>query len=1182
MSHTTVSVEEFDANLDTFIQLNSSKVPAQQGVYSLVISTGGTGLDTLLETKGLINKTCCLNKDHKNLPTDHVRYLAFDTDMSSLTRVSSKQTGGAKLDEGEGEFVQMDAPNIGAFLSRAYRNQVPSYISSWLDFSINPTHTGTAGAGGIRQCGRLLLFQNIERVRKAIDSAIREMIADHDVVTLNVYLLAGIAGGTGSGTFLDLAYIARDVAEGIAPTKVTTYGYLLLPDVNLSRSMPEDHAKYSMKNGYAALKELDYLMNAHKDGGKFMQRYSPNYVIDTDRAPFSYVHLVSSTGFDGRVLSDPYRGCMRAVAQSIVSFVAEEKKEGVAGEFAIKSHYDNINHGVAQHHSTFPERDNCYVALGTYSYELPVDKLLLYVTSLLFRKMNKMFDRDPTAPEIDAAYRALGLTPNSLLAVLVGDEPKIVPDNTRWEHLFGRNPMYNVVGLCNQWVTNITPAIQARAKQFLKDFPDQFTQMTGAWFVDPEKGPIWVNHLIVNNTDNCVGLVARLGNDFAAAGLQITNTRTEAKKLQGELNATAEDAGSAPPIVGGREEKTRRYIELINRYAKQRAMIEALTAMQDIYESCLKIIGDTNDAIFSVIVNILEALKDICQKNADILTHTEMNETATGAEFKWQPINIPAVSVDIERIFDSKGDTNDTITRFSKAIYKKAYEWASGNIDVKAFIRDYLDTNLSDIANRSLEDYVKVMLRGEDLEQSVINKLGPDAIGQSVPLISLTKNADVGGKFWLLSVPYSCTEILGALKKYKATTPDMASTLTIQPSGINSRIFAQSLLSAVPLAAYSKLAEYEQIYLNQYGNTGRHLYMGEKENWEYLPSPIPYRSRPKMEGAYPAAVKAVEDEQRKLFRKCFDLPIIRRSDGATGTDYDLYCSKLPDIDEEFAKEKLLDEKGRLDPQRVKDAIEKLEEWLKTGLPNRDLSDDVHEVSYHITTCAIPKEDEGERDERDIVARECFLGQYNNMRRAREELEKYQKVQSKLDELNSIFQKSAGVLRRVLQTIQLLVSGVVKLARSKESYEFYYVCVLKDRESRLVDVGEREGWREAVMIDAMEALAEHKDSMKREMYAGLIKAAETEYRKMDADSRDPHLLENAREKLKRLSSLHDAVQGRCDQLRYDIMEERQAEGVDRETLAFYERLVNQLEREKNQTEKRIRDIENPIDDGDIIY
>ena len=112
------SVKEFDANLDTFIQLNSSKVPAQKKVYSLVVGAGGTGLDVLLETKGLINKTCCLDKDHKSSPTDHVRYLAFDTDNASLTKVSSQQTGGAMLDEGQGEHTE----------TRCRRTSVPGWI----------------------------------------------------------------------------------------------------------------------------------------------------------------------------------------------------------------------------------------------------------------------------------------------------------------------------------------------------------------------------------------------------------------------------------------------------------------------------------------------------------------------------------------------------------------------------------------------------------------------------------------------------------------------------------------------------------------------------------------------------------------------------------------------------------------------------------------------------------------------------------------------------------------------------------------------------------------------------------------------------------------------------------------------------------------------------------------------
>lgn len=1168
------SINEFDANLDTFIQLNSSKVPAQKKVYSLVIGTGGTGLDALLETKGLINKTCCLDKDHKSVPTDHVRYLAFDTDVKSLTKVSSQQTGGAMLDEGQGEFVQMKSPNIGVFLSTAFRNQVPSYISSWLDFSIDPTHTGEDGAGGIRQCGRLLMFRNIDRVRTAINSAIRVMLADKDVGALNVYLLSGVSGGTGSGTFLDLAYIARDVAEEIAPSKVTMYGYLVLPDVNLSRPMPEDHAKYTKKNGYAALKELDYLMNLHHDGGKFVQRYSPNYVIDTEKGPFNYVHLVSSTGADGLVLGDPYREGMRAVAQSIVSFVAEEQQEGVSSEFAMKSHYANISHGAAQHSREYPERSNCYLALGTYSYELPVDKLLLYVTCLLFRKMGKMFDRDPVGPEINEAYSTLGLTPVNLMNRLIGEEPSIAPDTARWEHLFGRNAIYDLVNMSKSWINRVTLSIQSNASQFLDwfgqiDKPGQFDKIMEGWFVDPERGPIWVNHLITLNSSNCSGLEAKLNKDHNTAAGQINKVQSDIAKIRSELNEAADDARNAGAIMGKREEKTRRYIELINQHAKLNVQLMALAEMQKIYKNCLSVVMNRNKAFFDVIVEILEGLKDICEKNAQILTHTEIN--ATGNHFTWQPLSVPDVSADIERVFDAKGDTDQTITRFCRAVYEKAYEWASGNINVKAFIRDYLDANLADIANRSLEEYVKVVLRGEDLEKSVIKVLGPNTTGKSVPLLALTENADVGGKFWLLSVPYSCTGILTALKKYRDITPDMAETLTIQPSGINSRIFAQSILSAVPMAAYSKLTEYEMTYLSQYGNSGKHLYMGEKENWERLPNPIPYRSRPKKEGAYPPAIQAVEDEQRELFRKCREVPIIRRTEDGTGTVYRLHLSKLPDMNEEFSEDKLRDEKGRLDPLKAKAAIEKLTEWLETGLPDRDLSDSVHNVSYPVASCAIPGLEEP--DEREVEACECFLGEYNNIRRARKELEKYQKVQSKLNELNGIYTKTSGVVTKARHTIQLLVSGVVKLTRAQNN-ESYYNYILDGRERQLVELGRRRGWREAVLIETVDALADRKEPMKRELHDKLLAQAEAEYRRMDA------VLESAQEKKRKLTALHKAAEDRLLQLRDDLMDEIQEEGVNRETLTFYEKLVNQLEREERQANSRIEEltnIENGTDD-----
>lgn len=1159
-SYTRETIAELNASLNSTIQLNSSKVPAQEGVFSLIISSGGTGLDALLETKGLINKTCCQDDQHKDQPTDHVAYLAFDTDSASRERTSSRETGGARLDIGAGEYVQMEAPNIATFLSPAYRSQVPSYISSWLDFSINPNHTGTNGAGGIRQCGRLLMFQNIDRIRASIDGTIRRMVAGQNVSALNVYLLAGISGGTGSGTFVDLAYIAQNVAEAIAGARVSMYGYLFMPDVNLCRPMPQQNKDYISKNGYAALKELDYLMNMDGDKGRFVQRYGPNYVIDTSLSPFKYVHLVSSMGANGYVPGDPYRHGMRAVAQSIVSFVAQEQKGGVTTEFVMQSHYDNIKQGTEQHPRKFPERHNSYLALGTYSYELPVDQILLYVTSLLFEKMNRMFDNEPSREDVSRAYSALGLSPQALLSSLTGNSASIAPPNVTFDDLFGKNARYNLSSMCDNWIDRTTVDIENRGHIFLKEFRERFVKTAETWFTDPNRGPIWVNHLIVRNSENTKGLDARLGEDYGIAGSQATAIKTQIEQVGSELAGKAGDAQQVKGR-GKRAEFAGRYVDEINRYANLHAKLVAMKQMQEIYKECREVVREENNKFFDIVVEILLALKAVCEENANILTRAQRN--VTGTHFTWQPLSIPDVSDAIRQAFDSKGDTAQTIANFCRAIYAQAYRWSRENADVKSFVQDYLDENLSDIANKSLEDYVRVVLRGADLKTSVITSLGPAATTASVPLISLSQNADRGGQFWLLSVPFRCQEILEGFREYAASVPSMAGTLTIQPSGINNRIFAQSVLSAVPLSSYAPLAEYEKVYLNQFGDSGKHLYMGEKENWAELPCPIPYRSRPQQEGAYPPAIREQEDRWRELFRQCRTesggFPIIRRDDHSAQTYYQLHVAALPDLEEHFALSAMRDESGRMDSLRLQEALETLNGWLTHGLPDQAKTDEVHDSCYLVTVCAIPTGDQP--DSREMDAREAFIGEYNNLRRAREEVEKYRKTARKRDELKAVYDQTVGAANRALQTIRLLISGVVRFARDEEGNAFYRY-VLNGKERELLRLEETENRREAELSRRIASFASDPEPLRRQLGEELVKTAQRRYEQQNADA------ETQEEKLRKLKSLLGGVETRCDRLREDLMNGTADPGVDRDMVTFYERMISRLTREIRDAQDRL--------------
>lgn len=1178
---TKKAIGEFDANLDTSLQLNSSKVPAQKGVFSLVIGAGGTGVDALLETKGMINKTCCLSEDRKNLPTNHVAYLAFDTDNQAEAKTSSRESGGAKLDTQRGELVKLQDNDIATFLKPAFRSQVPDYISSWLDFNIDP-NTGSNGAGGVRQCGRLLLFRNIDKIRTAIESAVRGMVADQEVDAMNIYLLTGIGGGTGSGTFLDLAYIANDVVSSIVKEgKTTSFGYLFLPDINLSKPLPQETQTYIQKNGYAALKEVDYLMNLPKDDGKFVQKYSLYYTIDTNMAPFNYVHLVSGTGANGQVLRDPYGHSMRAVAQSILSFVAQEEKKGVASRFAMQSHYDNIGQATAMHISKFPERANCYLALGTYNYELPIDQILLYVTSLLFEKMDAMFHREPSQQDVNKAYGILGLAPNAMSSGLIGNRTNLATNGIKWEDLFGKNPKYNYGSKCSQWIDRTTVDIHNRAKEFVKEFPARFKQQCDGWFTDGAQGPIWVNHVIVNDNRDCRGLLAHIKSDIGTAAGRITKLKTELQTAEQMVRAKAEEAAKAGAIMGDREGKTKAYIDALNRYADMCLEVVALDEMRNIYQQCADVIVEENNKLFNVVVQVLMALRDVCRNNANILTKADLNQA--GDHFTWQPLRIPDVSDTIRQTFDQKGDAQATIANFSKALLNHAQEWSDGHVDVKGFIREYLDQNLSDIANCSLETYVQAALHGENLNNSVITTLAPKIASMSVPLLAMTATPDVGGEYTMLSVPYSCTQIKSAFASYYAADSKRAKSTVIQSSGINSRIFAQSLLSCIPLSSYGPLADYEKTYLstNAKGNAGMHLYMGDEttghENWYNLPSPIPYRSRPKMEGAYPQAIENVENQERALYKACRELPIIRMDDSGTHYQYDLYIAQLPNLADQFSEKAMQGEGGRLDADRLTRAIGQLNDWLTNGLPDRPLSDSVHTVSYSVVMVPIGDGSEKDRQNAEITAQECLVGEYNNLRRAREELAKYKAVQEKKDELSADLQKVAGVAQQARRLVCLLISGMVKMVRQEDGTPVYnYVTGVDEngnqRERLLVKIGSRRmAVREVILNNALEALENDPEPIKRESVAKLCAKAEKVYRKMDAEK------ETLEEKLRKLKALNKGVEQRHDRVQEDVMDGVADEGIDHETVGFYEKIMAQIRRE----ERNLNDVlEGFGSDGDF--
>lgn len=395
----------------------------------LIIGLGGTGIDALLRLKYQINRRFKLPEDpiskKKRDKPDNVEFLAFETNEQDR----GKKYKGIGLDP-QNEFVLLANAEIGGLLQN--RSILDSYITDWLSPELSITD-GMNGAAGVRQAGRLLLFTKINQVVGAIDKKIKTLSVGTNK-KLMVFLLTGLSGGTGSGAFLDIAYIVRGIIErdygSAGIDRVNTLGYLFTPDVNLSnKSLSEHTREYIRKNGYAALKELDYWMNVDSRGERFQQQYGNILTVNSPLPPFNLCHLISATNTEGKLLENAYDYCMNVTAENITNFMASEEKQS-GEEFAIHDYISNIRTNIAQMNKTYPANYE-YNIIGASSAVLPIEEMTTYLTFRLFDKMEKMFQQAPGQEDVEKFARKLGIDLDSMIKTFESRVPEPLLKATR-------------------------------------------------------------------------------------------------------------------------------------------------------------------------------------------------------------------------------------------------------------------------------------------------------------------------------------------------------------------------------------------------------------------------------------------------------------------------------------------------------------------------------------------------------------------------------------------------------------------------------------------------------------------------------------------------------------------------------------------------------------------------------
>ena len=252
----------------------------------LYVGLGGTGMNALLHTKKMFVET------YGEVPP-MIGFLGVDTDGDAYKKELPSKYGPVSLAPNEQTPIQVEDAQAAYITSKQHFGWVhPDNV-----FALTSM---TKGAGQIRSNGRFALTCNYENLANKVKDVVLR-ITDANIKTnpkydadfvgdVEVHMVFSMSGGTGAGTFLNMAYVIR---QALGKCKVT--GYAVLPDV--FESMSQYGMERVKPNTYGSIMDLDYFM--HLNGTEGLQFDYVTGTQDIKSRPFSAFFFIDNKNKGG-------------------------------------------------------------------------------------------------------------------------------------------------------------------------------------------------------------------------------------------------------------------------------------------------------------------------------------------------------------------------------------------------------------------------------------------------------------------------------------------------------------------------------------------------------------------------------------------------------------------------------------------------------------------------------------------------------------------------------------------------------------------------------------------------------------------------------------------------------------------------------------------------------------------
>lgn len=337
---------------------------------TLVIGIGGTGKSALLDVRQRLVSRFGSYRDLKT-----IGFLALDTDDALDDESVAKDPLTDALAFSASEHLHLTISENKMADIRANLTTHHPALAKWLDKESLIHPSVVAGAGQIRQIGRLALLSNIDKVLPAINDSLSFItsadarrstleylksagMADVEIKEkpLRIFTVGSLIGGTGSGMFLDLGYLLREdtVKVMTAGQRPISTGIFAVPLAGRTRSGVDTRA-----SAYAALRELNHFSDTST---AYSIEYPDGRRFETHEPPFDFTFLVTTQS--GRSTLDGPRALVSMIGRRIVLEATSEFTQ------KISSNRDNI-----RKHMVATDERGCnqnFFTFGLSSIEIPL------------------------------------------------------------------------------------------------------------------------------------------------------------------------------------------------------------------------------------------------------------------------------------------------------------------------------------------------------------------------------------------------------------------------------------------------------------------------------------------------------------------------------------------------------------------------------------------------------------------------------------------------------------------------------------------------------------------------------------------------------------------------------------------------------------------------------------------